>query len=148
MLKRPSTEVGNAATAGVKRRRLTAERARQLMTDFESVTIRGLAVMDLAVPRYAETNLLDDAEGPTWRRPDPSRTDDAALNHRNGVKSHGRAISALACVHGTACHALAESVEVLPPPCRLAFARMAAPRKAVRPDACASIPAANRWSRS
>jgi predicted nucleic acid-binding protein len=37
-------EVGNAATAGVKRRRLTAERARQLVTDFEQVTIRELAV--------------------------------------------------------------------------------------------------------
>lgn len=37
-------EVGNAATAGVKRRRLTAERARQLMTDLESVTIRELAI--------------------------------------------------------------------------------------------------------
>ena len=37
-------EVGNAATAGVKRRRLTPERARQLMTDFESVTIRELAI--------------------------------------------------------------------------------------------------------
>ena len=37
-------EVGNAATSGVKRRRLTPERARQLMTDFESVTIRELAI--------------------------------------------------------------------------------------------------------
>ena len=37
-------EVGNAATAGVKRRRLTPERARQLVTDFEHVTIRELAV--------------------------------------------------------------------------------------------------------
>jgi predicted nucleic acid-binding protein len=37
-------EVGNAATAGVKRRRLTVERAQQLMTDFESVTIRELVV--------------------------------------------------------------------------------------------------------
>lgn len=37
-------EVGNAATAGVKRRRLTPERARQLVTDFEQVTIRELAV--------------------------------------------------------------------------------------------------------
>jgi predicted nucleic acid-binding protein len=37
-------EVGNAATAGVKRRRLTHERARQLVTDFEQVTIRELAV--------------------------------------------------------------------------------------------------------
>ena len=37
-------EVGNAATAAVKRRRLTPERARQLMTDFESVTIRELAI--------------------------------------------------------------------------------------------------------
>jgi predicted nucleic acid-binding protein len=37
-------EVGNAATAGVKRRRLTEERARQLMTDFESVTIRELPI--------------------------------------------------------------------------------------------------------
>jgi predicted nucleic acid-binding protein len=37
-------EVGNAATAGVKRRRLTTERARQLVTDFELVTIRELAI--------------------------------------------------------------------------------------------------------
>jgi predicted nucleic acid-binding protein len=37
-------EVGNAATAGVKRRRLTRERARQLLTDFEQVTIRELAI--------------------------------------------------------------------------------------------------------
>jgi predicted nucleic acid-binding protein len=37
-------EVGNAATAGVKRRRLPRERARQLMTDFEQVTIRELAI--------------------------------------------------------------------------------------------------------
>jgi predicted nucleic acid-binding protein len=37
-------EIGNAATAGVKRRRLTEERARQLMIDFESVTIRELAI--------------------------------------------------------------------------------------------------------
>ena len=36
--------VGNAATAGVKRRRLTTERARQLVTDFEQVTIRELAI--------------------------------------------------------------------------------------------------------
>jgi predicted nucleic acid-binding protein len=36
-------EVGNAATAGVKRR-LTPERARQLVTDFEQVTIRELAI--------------------------------------------------------------------------------------------------------
>jgi predicted nucleic acid-binding protein len=39
-----SWEVGNAATAGVKRRRLTPERARQLMADFESVTIREFAI--------------------------------------------------------------------------------------------------------
>ena len=37
-------EVGNAATAGVKRRRLTTERARQLVTDLEQVTIRELAI--------------------------------------------------------------------------------------------------------
>lgn len=37
-------EVGNAATAGVKRRRLTAVRARQLVRDFEQVTLRDLAV--------------------------------------------------------------------------------------------------------
>jgi predicted nucleic acid-binding protein len=37
-------EVGNAATAGVKRRRLTTERARQLVTDFEQVTIRELVI--------------------------------------------------------------------------------------------------------
>jgi predicted nucleic acid-binding protein len=36
--------VGNAATAGVKRRRLTMERARQLVIDFEQVTIRELAI--------------------------------------------------------------------------------------------------------
>ena len=37
-------EVGNAATAGVKRRRLTPERARQLVNDFEHVMIRELAI--------------------------------------------------------------------------------------------------------
>jgi predicted nucleic acid-binding protein len=37
-------EAGNAATAGVKRRRLTTERARQLLSDFEQVTIRELAI--------------------------------------------------------------------------------------------------------
>jgi predicted nucleic acid-binding protein len=37
-------EVGNAATAGVKRRRLTKERARQLIADFGQVTIRELAI--------------------------------------------------------------------------------------------------------
>jgi predicted nucleic acid-binding protein len=37
-------EVGNVATAGVKRRRLTLERARQLITDFEHVMIRELAI--------------------------------------------------------------------------------------------------------
>jgi predicted nucleic acid-binding protein len=37
-------EVGNAVTAGVKRRRLTTERARQLVTDFDQVTIRELAI--------------------------------------------------------------------------------------------------------
>jgi predicted nucleic acid-binding protein len=37
-------EVGNAATAGVKRRRLTPERAQQLIADFEQVTIRELAI--------------------------------------------------------------------------------------------------------
>lgn len=37
-------EVGNAATAGVKSRRLTPERARQLVSDFEQVTIRELAI--------------------------------------------------------------------------------------------------------
>jgi predicted nucleic acid-binding protein len=37
-------EVGNAATAGVKRRRLTPARARQLITDFEQVTIRELTI--------------------------------------------------------------------------------------------------------
>jgi predicted nucleic acid-binding protein len=37
-------EIGNAATAGVKKRRLTPERARQLVTDFEQVTIRELAI--------------------------------------------------------------------------------------------------------
>jgi predicted nucleic acid-binding protein len=37
-------EVGNAATAGVKRRRLTPGRARQLVADFELVSIRELAI--------------------------------------------------------------------------------------------------------
>jgi len=37
-------EVGNAATAGVKKRRLTPERARQLVRDFEKVTIQELDV--------------------------------------------------------------------------------------------------------
>jgi len=37
-------EVGNAATAGVKRRRLTPERAQQLIIDFEQVRIRELAI--------------------------------------------------------------------------------------------------------
>ena len=37
-------EVGNAATAGDGRRRLTSERARRLITDFEQVTIRELAI--------------------------------------------------------------------------------------------------------
>ena len=37
-------EVGNAATAGVKRRRLTPGRARQLVADFERVTIRELPI--------------------------------------------------------------------------------------------------------
>jgi predicted nucleic acid-binding protein len=37
-------EVGNAATAGVKRHRLTTERARQLVSDFDQVTIRELAI--------------------------------------------------------------------------------------------------------
>ncbi len=37
-------EVGNAAAAGVKRRRLTAARARQLVTDFEQVTIQDLTI--------------------------------------------------------------------------------------------------------
>ena len=37
-------EVGNAATAGVKKRRLTPVRARQLIEDFERVAIRELAV--------------------------------------------------------------------------------------------------------
>jgi predicted nucleic acid-binding protein len=37
-------EVGNAATAGVKKGRLTPERGQQLITDFEQVTIRELAV--------------------------------------------------------------------------------------------------------
>jgi predicted nucleic acid-binding protein len=47
-------EVGNAATAGVKKRRLTPERARQLVSDFERVTIQELDVevrraVDLAI---------------------------------------------------------------------------------------------------
>jgi predicted nucleic acid-binding protein len=37
-------EIGNAATAGVKKRRLTPERARLLITDFEQVTIRELTI--------------------------------------------------------------------------------------------------------
>jgi predicted nucleic acid-binding protein len=39
---RPS--IGKRADAGVKRRRLTTERARQLVSDFEQVRIRVLAV--------------------------------------------------------------------------------------------------------
>lgn len=47
-------EVGNAATAGVKKRRLTPERARQLVKDFEKVTLQELNVdiqgaVDLAI---------------------------------------------------------------------------------------------------
>jgi predicted nucleic acid-binding protein len=47
-------EVGNAATAGVKKRRLTPERALQLVNDFESVTLQELTVdvpraVDLAI---------------------------------------------------------------------------------------------------
>ena len=47
-------EVGNAATAGVKKRRLTPERARQLVKDFEKVTLQELDVdvqraVDLAI---------------------------------------------------------------------------------------------------
>jgi predicted nucleic acid-binding protein len=47
-------EVGNAATAGVKRRRLTPARARQLVKDFEKVTLQELNVdvqraVDLAI---------------------------------------------------------------------------------------------------
>jgi predicted nucleic acid-binding protein len=37
-------EVGNAAAAGVKKRRLTAPRARRLISDFERVTIRELTI--------------------------------------------------------------------------------------------------------
>ena len=37
-------EIGNAATAGVRRHRLTHERALQLIVDFERVTVRELAV--------------------------------------------------------------------------------------------------------
>jgi predicted nucleic acid-binding protein len=37
-------EVGNAAAAAVKRRRLTAARARQLVADFEQVTIQELTI--------------------------------------------------------------------------------------------------------
>jgi predicted nucleic acid-binding protein len=37
-------EVGNAAAAGVKRRQLTAARARQLVADFEQVTIQELTI--------------------------------------------------------------------------------------------------------
>ena len=37
-------EVGNAATAGVKRHRLTRERAVQLIADFDQVTVRELAI--------------------------------------------------------------------------------------------------------
>jgi hypothetical protein len=36
--------VGNAAAAGVKRRRLTAARARQLIKDFEQVTLQEVAI--------------------------------------------------------------------------------------------------------
>jgi len=37
-------EVGNAATAGVKRRRLTPLRARQLLMDFELISIRAVTI--------------------------------------------------------------------------------------------------------
>jgi predicted nucleic acid-binding protein len=47
-------EVGNAATAGVKRRRLTPERARQLVADFERVTLRELAI---DIPRAVDLAL-------------------------------------------------------------------------------------------
>jgi predicted nucleic acid-binding protein len=51
-------EVGNAATAGVKRRRLTSERARQLIADFEQVTIRELAIdIGLAVDLALELGI-------------------------------------------------------------------------------------------
>ena len=51
-------EVGNAATAGVKRRRLTAARARQLVRDFGQVTLRELAVdVDRAVDLALELGL-------------------------------------------------------------------------------------------
>jgi predicted nucleic acid-binding protein len=47
-------EVGNAATAGVKKRRLTPARARQLVRDFEKVTIQEFDIeiqraVDLAI---------------------------------------------------------------------------------------------------
>jgi len=51
-------EVGNAATAGVKKRRLTPARARQLVRDFEQVTIRELAVdLERAVDLALELGL-------------------------------------------------------------------------------------------
>ena len=51
-------EVGNAATAGVKRRRLTAVRARQLVKDFGKVTLRDLTVdIDRAVDLALELGL-------------------------------------------------------------------------------------------
>ncbi len=51
-------EVGNAATAGVKRRRLTAVRARQLVRDFGQVTLRELTVdADRAVDLALELGL-------------------------------------------------------------------------------------------
>jgi hypothetical protein len=42
--------VGNAAAAGVKRRRLTAARARQLIKDFEQVTLQELAIDHIDQP--------------------------------------------------------------------------------------------------
>jgi predicted nucleic acid-binding protein len=47
-------EVGNAAATAVKKRRLTRERARQLVTDFEKVTLQELDIevrraVDLAI---------------------------------------------------------------------------------------------------
>jgi predicted nucleic acid-binding protein len=45
-------EVGNAATAGVKRRRLTTERARQLVTDFPGAVDLGLQLGIYAYDAY------------------------------------------------------------------------------------------------
>jgi hypothetical protein len=86
-------EVGNAVTAGVKRRRLTHERARQLVTDFEQVTIRELAIdlkravdlgLELRIYAY-DAYILEAARSSGFPllarvgRPDPEQREKAGL---------------------------------------------------------------------